>query len=59
MPQVDMTAYEYQPEQPITKAEYEGVCHAIEQALHEDIGREHAVCEGGACPVDFDEGQKE
>ncbi len=59
MPQVDMTAYEYQPEQPITKADYEGVCHAIEQAMHEDIGREHAVCEGGACPVDFEEGQKE
>jgi hypothetical protein len=59
MPQVDMAAYEYQPEQPITKAEYEGIAHAIEAALQEEIGREHVACDGGACPVDFEEGDKE
>ncbi len=53
MPQTDTSAYEYQPEQSVTKAEYEGFCHAVQQAMEEDISREHVDCDGGACPIDF------
>ena len=53
MPQDDAAAYEYQPEEPVTKAKYEEISHAIRAALEEDIGKEHVDCEGGACPIDF------
>jgi adenosylcobalamin-dependent ribonucleoside-triphosphate reductase len=58
MPQSDVAAYEYQPEEPVTKAKYEEISHAIRAALEEDIGREHVDCDGGACPIDFNELQK-
>jgi adenosylcobalamin-dependent ribonucleoside-triphosphate reductase len=58
MPQSDVAAYEYQPEEPVTKAKYEEIAHAIRAELEEDIGREHVDCEGGACPIDFNELQK-
>lgn len=54
MPQTDTTAYEYQPEQPVTKAEFERIAAAItDAATEEDVDFEHLACEGGACPVDF------
>lgn len=54
MPQVDTTAYEYQPEQPVSKAEFERIAAAIQStAVEESIDFEHLACEGGACPVDF------
>ena len=53
MPQTDTSSYEYQPEQAVTKAEYEAFRHAVEKAMEEDIGKEHVDCDGGACPVDF------
>lgn len=59
MPQDDAAAYEYQPEEPVTKAKYEEISHAIKAALEEDIGREHVDCDNGACPIDFSEGAKE
>lgn len=55
MPQIDGSAYEYQPEQSVTKAEYEAYAYAIEKAMAEDIGREHIDCGTGGCPIDFDE----
>lgn len=55
MPQVDTTAYEYQPEQPLTKAEYEEFCRSLSPGLVGDIDIEHIECEGGACPVDYKE----
>lgn len=63
MPQTDGSAYEYQPEEPCTKAHYEIVCEAIAAAsngtkMEEEIGAEHVKCEGGACPIDFNEGSK-
>ena len=58
MPQSDTSAYEYQPEQSVTKAEYEAFCHAIEQAMEEDISREHVDCDSGACPIVFDDSVK-
>lgn len=53
MPQIDATAYEYQPEQPITLEEYQSLVETIERAEREDIGREHVDCASGSCPVDF------
>lgn len=54
MPQADTTAYEYQPEQPVTKHEFEMVAAAIAaDNVKEDVGFEHVDCAGGACPIDF------
>ncbi len=58
MPQSDVAAYEYQPEEPVTKAKYEEISYAIRAELEEDIGREHVDCDGGACPIDFNELEK-
>lgn len=49
----DSAAYEYMPEQPLTKADFEARQQAIAQMLAEDIGKEHIDCASGACPVDF------
>ncbi len=53
MPQQDMTAYEYQPEQPVTISEFMRVIDEIEkdESLFEDIDYEHLKCESGACPI--------
>lgn len=55
MPQTEAasSAYEYLPEEPVTKARYEEITRAISEAMAEDIGREHIDCSSGACPVDF------
>lgn len=57
MPQTDSSAYEYQPEQSVTKAEYEAFGHAIQSAMEEDIGKEHVGCGSEVCPVDFKAGK--
>lgn len=53
MPQQEMTAYEYQPEQPVTISEFMKVLNEIEsdEELFEDIDYEHLKCENGACPI--------
>jgi ribonucleoside-triphosphate reductase (formate) len=53
MPQQDATAYEYQPEQPVTISEFMRVLDEIEkdENLLEDIDYEHLKCESGACPI--------
>ena len=53
MPQQDATAYEYQPEQPVTISEFMRVIDEIEkdEDLFEDIDYEHLKCESGACPI--------
>lgn len=55
MPQTDTSAYEYLPEQPVTKAEYELIANAIQADadLQEDVGMEHLDCGTGACPINF------
>lgn len=54
MPQADTSAYEYQPEQPVTKHEFEMIAAAIQQSeIKEEIGLEHVDCSSGACPIDF------
>jgi len=53
MPQQDATAYEYQPEQPVTTSEFMRVLDEIEkdETIMEDIDFEHLKCESGACPI--------
>lgn len=53
MPQQDITAYEYQPEQPVTISEFMKALREIEkdEELMEDIDYEHLKCESGACPI--------
>ncbi len=51
----DTSAYEYTPEQALTKHEFEMVMAAIKDSeqVKEDIGFEHVDCSSGSCPVDF------
>lgn len=53
MPQQDVTAYEYQPEEPVTISEFMKVINEIEkdETIMEDINYEHLQCESGACPI--------
>jgi hypothetical protein len=52
MPQVDTTAYEYQPEEPISSQEFiEAVERIEDSSMTEDIDLEHLKCESGACPI--------
>jgi len=56
MPQADTSAYEYQPEQPVTKHEFEMIAAQIEadESLKEDVDFAHIDCGAGGCPVDFE-----
>ena len=55
MPKIDVTAYEYQPEEAVTISQFMEVINEISQedqdALLEDISMEHMKCESGACPI--------
>ena len=53
MPQQELTAYEYQPEEPVTISEFMRVLDEIEkdETIMEDIDYEHLKCESGACPI--------
>lgn len=53
LPQVDTLSYEYQPEEPVTKARYEAIVASIAEQMAEDVDKVHIDCAGGACPVDF------
>jgi ribonucleoside-triphosphate reductase (formate) len=58
MPQIDATAYEYQPEEPVTREEFDAISAAIKHDVDEpkeDIGFEHVDCGVGGCPIDFSE----
>lgn len=55
MPQIDMSAYEYQPEERITKAEYD----AAMARINVPVATEHyddndLLCAGGVCPIELD-----
>lgn len=54
MPQTDATAYEYQPEEPVSAERFQEILKAIsDDDVEQDIGLEHMACAGGACPIDF------
>ena len=52
LPEVELS-YEYEPEEEITRQEYEELMDAIGRRMHEDVDRVHVECEGGSCPIDF------
>lgn len=52
MPQADVSSYEYQPEEPVSRDRFDEIVAQI-VASTEDVGREHVDCAGGACPIDF------
>ena len=58
MPQIDTTAFEYQPEEAVTIAEFQAARQAIKDAVAEDIGKAHVDCEGGAFSIDFNDDDK-
>jgi glutaredoxin len=56
LPVADTSAYEYVPEQAITKVEYEELARAVAEAgngVKEELDFAHVDCGAGACPVDF------
>lgn len=57
MPSGDTTQYEYQPETPVSREEYERIVAQIDAAAKEDVGLEHVDCSSGACPISFDDGE--
>jgi hypothetical protein len=60
MPQIDGTAFEYQPEEPVTKARFEAIVAALMKTegveTEEDVDFEHLACDNGSCPIDFEKG---
>lgn len=54
MPQTDSSAYEYQPEQPVTPEEFQALLAGIkDETMKQDIGFEHVDCGAGGCPIDW------
>ena len=51
MPQQDVTAYEYSPEQSVTISEFMKTLTEITGEEDEDIDLEALRCEAGACPI--------
>lgn len=59
MPQVDTSAYEYQPETPVSPEEFQRLLANITMTgQKEEVGFEHIDCGSGACPIDFQEGDR-
>lgn len=57
MPSIDTSSYEYQPETPISREEYDAIeARVAGLAMKEEVGFEHVDCASGACPINFDEG---
>jgi hypothetical protein len=55
MPQEDVSAYEYLPEQPITREEYERLMSAIAQPVAtERYSDDDLTCGAGGCPIELD-----
>ncbi len=59
MPSVDTSAYEYQPETPVSREQFDDIVARIAIAadgtLKEEVAFEHIDCGSGACPIDFNE----
>lgn len=56
MPAGDTSAYEYLPEEECTPERFSAIVAAItDDSMKEEIGLEHVLCSGGACPIDFSE----
>lgn len=55
MPQTDASAYEYQPEEPVSRERFQEIVAQIQKGVKEEVAFEHIDCGSGGCPVDFDE----
>jgi adenosylcobalamin-dependent ribonucleoside-triphosphate reductase len=59
MPQTEVSAYEYQPEEMMTTSRYQQIVREIERSSQnlkeakEDVSFVHIDCGSGACPIDF------
>jgi len=53
MPQIETTAYEYQPEEAVTISRFMKVITEIadQDEVMEDISLDHLKCDSGACPI--------
>jgi hypothetical protein len=51
MPQQELTAYEYQPEEAVTAGQFMEALNEISGGVDEDIDLETLKCEAGACPI--------
>lgn len=51
MPQISDLAYEYSPEESVTKGYFEYLTAGIEAAMNEDIDLDSLKCASGACPI--------
>jgi len=54
MPQTDMSAYSYQPEEAIDKEEFNRLMLHIERVEREGYDSGALACAGGACPIEHD-----
>ena len=54
MPQDDASAYAYQPEEKITREQYNEMVAKITPISIESYSDNDLSCEGGACPIEFD-----
>lgn len=54
MPQVDLTAYVYQPEESISWSQYSDLMFEIENTNSGYYDSASLECAGGACPIEFD-----
>jgi adenosylcobalamin-dependent ribonucleoside-triphosphate reductase len=52
MPQIDKTAYAYQPEEPISPSTYAALVSRIDALASEGYDEAALACEGGACPIE-------
>ena len=51
MPVMDVTAYEYQPEQPIGREEFDKITAGILEKKEQTITLDELQCASGACPI--------
>jgi hypothetical protein len=55
MPQVDVVAFEYQPEEPISRERFDEIVAGITEEVSEDMDIKTMGCENGACNVEWNE----
>lgn len=53
MPEVDLSAYAYLPQEKISKAKYEKLISKINRYEAESYSEADLACESGACPIEF------
>ena len=54
MPQLDVSAHEYQPEEPLTREEYDALVARIDRCAKESYDDSRMGCESGACAYEPD-----